>query len=120
MHNFKLTLDDYKFVEKYHQWHALAIYFLHIHSAQSQGSQKTDEAFSNAAYSLLIPGKILNLSALNSQKKFRDRGNKQGAKKGWQLLEDSGLGKLHATKAVRGTDMVCAIKYDTITIYKSF
>lgn len=76
-------------------------------AAQLKGSGKTDEAFSNAAFSLLIPGKVLNLSALNTQKKFRDRGNKQGAKKGWQLLEESGLGKLQASKALRGTDMVC-------------
>lgn len=81
-----------------------------MYAAQSQGSLKADEAFSNAAYSLLIPGKVLNLSTLNAQKKFRDRGNKQGAKKGWQLLEESGLGKLHATKALRGTDMVCVYK----------
>jgi hypothetical protein len=65
-----------------------------------------DEAYSNAAYSLLIPGRVLNLSALNSQKKFRDRGNKQGAIKGWQLLEQSELGKLHDMKAQRGTDRV--------------
>ena len=44
---------------------------------------------------------------LNSQKKFRDRGNRQGAIKGWQLLEQSELGKLHDMKAQRGTDRVC-------------
>ena len=39
-------------------------------------------ANSNAAYSLLLPGKILNLRALSIQKKFGGgRGNKEGAKR---------------------------------------
>ena len=54
--------------------------------AQPDGEEKHDEAHSNAAYSLHIPGKILNLSALHHLKRFRNRGNKPGAKKGWQLL----------------------------------
>ena len=48
----------------------------------------------NATFSLLLPGKILYFNALNEQQKFRGRGNKDGAKKAWQHLEDAGLGTL--------------------------
>ena len=72
------------------------------------GSDNEDTmAHSNAAYSLLLPGKILNLRALSVQKKFRgSRGNKEGAKRGWYLLQKSGLGEVKNFKARRGTDMV--------------
>ena len=66
-------------------------------------------AHSNAAYiSLLLLGKVLHFNALNSsgQRKFRERGNKQGAKQGWELLQQAGLGELREKKACRGTDMV--------------
>ena len=65
-------------------------------------------AHSNAAYSLLLPGKVQHFNALNSsgQRKFRERGNKQGAKQGWELLQQAGLGELREKKARRGTDMV--------------
>ena len=63
-------------------------------------------AISNAAFSLLLPGKILYLSALLSQTKFKSRGNKAGALAGWKLLEKSGLAKLVQVKAQRGTDKV--------------
>ena len=70
-------------------------------------------AHSNAAYSLLLPGKILNLRALSIQKKFRgSRGNKEGAKRGWYLLQTSGLGEVKEFKARRGTDMVIFIFCD--------
>ena len=65
-------------------------------------------AHSNAAYSLLLPGKVLHFNALNSsgQRKFQEGGNKQGAKQGWELLQQAGLGELREKKACRGTDMV--------------
>lgn len=74
-----------------------------------EGGPDSDDtmAHSNAAYSLLLPGKILNLRALGIQKKFRgSRGNKEGAKRGWYLLQRSGLGDVKEFKARRGTDMV--------------
>ena len=72
------------------------------------GGTTADDATAqtNATFSLLLPGSILDLTALNQQRKFRDKGNKYGAKLGWQLLQQSGLGELQETKARRGTDMV--------------
>ena len=43
--------------------------------------------------------------ALNSKRKFRFKGNKKGAKLGWQVLHDVGLGKFVEKKAQRGTDL---------------
>ena len=83
--------------------------------AQPEGEGK-NEAFSNAAYSLLIPGKILNLSALNHLKRFRNCGNKPGAKKGWQLLQECKLGKLIEDKAQRGTEYVSLV----LMIHKTY
>lgn len=60
----------------------------------------------NAGYSLLLPGRILHLNALLAMKKFRDRGNKEGAVKGFQLLVEAGLGELNERKPPRGTNVV--------------
>lgn len=71
------------------------------------GTTKNDAlAQSNATFSLLLPGNILDLTALNNQCKFRDKGNKAGAKLGWDLLQQCSLGELKQKKARHGTDMV--------------
>ena len=82
----------------------MTLYFL--------GEQKVeDESLAHrcASYSLLLPGKVLYFNALNSstQRKFRDKGNKAGARQAWQKLQNAGLGLLKEFKARRGTDMVC-------------
>ena len=51
------------------------------------------EADRNAAFSLLLPGKVLHLNALLHLRKFRDRGNKPGAVKGFEVLQDNELGQ---------------------------
>ena len=53
-----------------------------------------------------LPGKTLHLSALIVARKFRDRGNKQGALEAMKLLADSGLGELTFLNSARGTDKV--------------
>ena len=60
---------------------------------------------------LLIPGKTLHLNALLSMRKFRDRGNKAGAVKAFELLEEDGLGKVVSTKPQRGASMVCDLPH---------
>ena len=47
---------------------------------------------STAAFMLTLPGKVLDISALNSQHKFRHRGKKQGAVVAIEHLEEFGLG----------------------------
>jgi hypothetical protein len=55
---------------------------------------------------LTIPGKVLYLSALLSQRKFRKRGDKEGAIAGFRALEKANLGKVEATNPKRGTSVV--------------
>ena len=63
-------------------------------------------AHANAAYSLLLPGKVLYLNALLAMKKFRDRGNKEGAVQGFYALQAAELGQVIERKPQRGTNMV--------------
>ena len=65
-----------------------------------------EETILNAAYCLLFPGKCLDLSALLVAKKFRHRGNKEGAVSALKLLEKDGLGKLIPKTAHRGASTV--------------
>ena len=68
--------------------------------------QGSGQAHGNAVYSHLLPGKILHLSDLLEMRKFRDRGNKEGAVRGFRVLEEAELGKLIEVKPQRGTNMV--------------
>ena len=54
----------------------------------------------------MLPGKILNLSALLQAKKFRGKGNKEGAVAAFQELEQTGLGKLISEDSRRGASSV--------------
>ena len=61
---------------------------------------------STASFCLLLPGKTLNLSNLLAQKKFRGRGNKDGALAAFRELEEAGLGTLLSTHSDRGAKEV--------------
>ena len=65
-----------------------------------------NEAERNAAFSLLLPGKVLYLNALSHLRKFRDRGNKAGAMRGFKVLQENELGKLESIKPQRGATWV--------------
>ena len=59
-----------------------------------------------AAYCLLLPGKKLFLKALLDMKKFRKRGNKEGAVTAFYHLEEDGLGKVYEVSNSKGTAVV--------------
>lgn len=59
-----------------------------------------------AGYVLLLPGKVLDISALNTSHKFRGRGNKEGAVAAINELETAGLGVVKEERATRGTTKV--------------
>ena len=59
-----------------------------------------------ATYCLTLPGKELFLSPFLSNKKFREKGNKEGAIKAFDLLQQEGLGQVMETTSVRGTSKV--------------
>ena len=65
-----------------------------LDSSQAVLPMSANEAERNAAFSLLLPGKVLHLNALSHLRKFRDHGNKfvQMAKRSFDvsaLLEPS-------------------------------
>jgi hypothetical protein len=74
-------------------------------------SSPSQQDHSVAAYCLLLPGKILHLSALLNAKRFRDKGNKEGAVRAFKLLQEAGLGKVIENKPSRGATMVRIIFY---------
>ena len=49
--------------------------------------ESASEAHRNGIYSLLLPGRVLHLNALLLLRKFRDKGNKAGAVRGFEVLE---------------------------------
>ena len=77
-----------------------------LDSSQAMLPISASEAEKNAAFSLLLPGKVLHLNALSHLRKFRDRGNKPGAVRGFEVLQEKGLGKIVSIKPQRGTTMV--------------
>lgn len=77
-----------------------------LESVQLIVPEDTSEAHRNGTFSLLLPGKVLHLNALLLMRKFRDRGNKAGAVRGFEELEKYGLGHLISTRLQRGANMV--------------
>ncbi len=59
-----------------------------------------------AMFCLLLPGKVLHISALLAAKRFRDKGNKDGAVRAIKRLESAGLGTVIDFKPPRGTSIV--------------
>ena len=49
-------------------------------------------------FCLTLPGKQLDLSVLLKEKKFRNKGNKEGALRAMRILEEDGLGRLDEKK----------------------
>ena len=65
------------------------------------------------ALCLTVPGAVLDLSALLKDKKFRNRGNREGALKAMKILQDEGLGKLEE-KRTHGSVKVSMQLHTTI------
>ena len=70
----------------------------HVESVQTSPNGDMSEAHRNATMSLLLPGKVLHLNVLLAMRKYRNSGNKQGALRGFELLEKTGLGNLQSQK----------------------
>ena len=78
------------------------------------GFQTTSET---ASFILLLPGKVLDISALNTSHKFKNRGNKAGAVAAIKELEAAGLGAVKEEPATRGTSIV---RYSTTYTYHAW
>ena len=59
-----------------------------------------------AAYCLTLPGETLYLTPLLAAKKFRNRGNKDGAVRAFLQLEEEGMGKTWVVGGSKGTTQV--------------
>ena len=57
-------------------------------------------------YTILQPGKKLDLSALLKAKVFKNKGHKSGAVEAMKKLQEAGLRELKALGGARGTSMV--------------
>ena len=57
-------------------------------------------------YTILLPGKKLDLSALIKAKKYKSKGNKVAAVAAFKRLQEMELGTLHELGSSRGTPMV--------------
>ena len=60
-------------------------------------------------YTLPLPGKRLDISAIVKAKKFKNKGNKPAALDACKKLEEAGLGNLQELGKSRGTSMVMTI-----------
>ena len=68
-----------------------------------------DSLINNAAYTLLQSGKVLDLSTMLKNKKYQNRGQKEGAVKAMKKLEADGFGVLKKKEMHRGTSAVSHI-----------
>ena len=68
-----------------------------------------DQVRANASLCLTLPGRKLNLSALLTLRKFRKRGDKEGALAGFRALESAKLGQIQSSNPKRGTSTVSYI-----------
>ena len=68
--------------------------------------QPKDEVTKTATYVLTLPGKVLDISELNSKHKFRKYGNKPRAVAAIKQLEGKGLGEVIEKKCTRGAPLV--------------
>ena len=66
-----------------------------------------------ASFCLLLPGKMLYISALLASKHFRDKGNKDGAVRAIKILQAAGIGRVFEDKPPRGASVVSS----SITVY---
>ena len=73
-----------------------------------QGTRQACDDESNAAFVLTLPGKVMDLTSLLNNKKFRGRGNKKGAIRVFQLLQNDDLGNLE-TRRGRSHSKVCLL-----------
>ena len=59
-----------------------------------------------AGFCLTLPGRILFLTPLLALKKFRKKGNKDGAVRAFYRLQEEGLGRVIEVEGCKGTSSV--------------
>lgn len=87
-------------------------YFVLALSPESPRQAYNDE--NNAAYVLTLPGSVMDLTTLLNSKKLRGRGNKEGAVRIFQLLQEDQLGQLETRRG--RTSKVCVFNSSWFTV----
>ena len=87
---------------------------LHVGHDEVRASPVEAHANNTAGYCLTLPGRKLYLTPLLGMKKFRKRGNKEGALTAFYHIEEDGLGKLLELQGSKGTSTV---SYDLCNVY---
>ena len=82
------------------------VYYQEWHSFTGNGITTPSSAPSLVPYCLLLPGRKLHLSALLTAKKFRGKGNKDGAVSAFREIASMKLGSLSTEDSRRGTSAV--------------
>ena len=90
----------------YHQYQCIIIAHLESSQAALPVEMNRTDGHRSATTSLLLPGRVLHLNALSQKRTFRNSGNKAGAVRGFEMLEENGLGTVVTTKIARGAAMV--------------
>ena len=93
--------------------------YIHVHtctcllyfSVDVGDHSNASEDDTTAAFCLTLPGETLYLTPLLNGKKFRNRGNKDGAVRAFLQLEEEGLGKTLIIGGSKGTAQVTIIIY---------
>ena len=70
-------------------------------------------------YTIPLPGKAFDISAIVKANKFKNRGNKPGALEACKRLEETGMGKLVELGESRGTAMVIYYVHSRILINRN-
>jgi len=82
----------------------------YILTADKEGQSSSKSApISTEAFCLTLPGRILNVTALNYAKKFRNRGNKDVALQALKRLEEDGLGRLEEVGSSHSGNIVSSL-----------
>ena len=69
----------------------------------------TSQGDKTARFCLCLPGKTLYLTPLLALKKFRKKGNKDGAVRAFYQLQEEGLGKVLELTGTKGISSVSAL-----------
>lgn len=75
------------------------------------GNCEDDVVMRNAAFTILQPGKVLDLSMMLKNKKYQNRGQKDGAVNAMKRLEADGLGTLQKKDMHRGASAVSHVQH---------
>ena len=86
-----------------------------FHTVDLAESPPASQDVDTAGFCLTLPGQTLYLTPLLALKKFRKRGNKDGAIRAFYRLQEEGLGKVLEIGGNKGTSSVSVCMFYPLT-----